>query len=544
MAAAILRPLQASTFLRIISSSQLHSLKFISTYSDEDQNDAEFTNPDSETDPPGLPELSKPSLPTVQPCPEAETVASILLHHHNPFHVMESSLQLNGITFTSHLVHQTLARLRNVSKVALAFFSYAKSNLPGYKHDRDAYNLMIDALGKVRQFDAAWHLIVEMDQSGVTPSSTTFLVLIRRLIAAGLTRQAVRAFDDMESFVERKVSVKDFIFLIDTLCKYGHVKVATEIFNQRKSVFDPDVKLYTVLIYGWCKIGRVDMAERFLREMVDCRLEPNVVTYNVLLNGVCRKASLHPEERFERTIRAADNVFDEMRHRGIEPDVTSYSIVIHVYSRAHKPQLVLDRLEVMKERGISPNAVTYTSVVKCLCSCGRLEDAEELLNEMVVSGVSLGVESYNCFFKEYRGRKDADSALKLYRKMKEEGSCVPSMHTYNILLGMFLMLNKLVIVREIWDDMKNSGIGPDLDSYTMVIHGLCEKQRWRVACEFFVEMIEKGFLPQKITFETLYRGLIQSDKLRTWRRLKKKLDEESITFGSEFQNYQLKPYRR
>lgn len=61
---------------------------------------------------------------------------------------------------------------------------------------------------------------------------------------------------------------------------------------------------------------------------------------------------------------------------------------------------------------------------------------------------------------------------------------------------------------------------------------------------FFVEMIEKGLLPQKVTFETLYKGLIQSDMLRTWRRLKKKLDEESITFGSEFQNYQLKPYRR
>lgn len=457
---------------------------------------------------------------------------------------MESSLQLNGITFTSHLIHQTLTRLKNVSKIALAFFSYANSHSPDYNHDRDAYNLMIDALGKVRQFDVAWDLIVEMDQSGVTPNTTTFLVLIRRLIAAGLTRQAIRAFDDMEGFVERKVLIQDFIFLIDTLCKYGNVKVATEIFNERKNMFEPDVKLYTVLIYGWCKIGRVDMAERFLREMAEVGLESNVVTYNVLLNGVCRKVSLHPEERFERTIRAADNVFNEMCARGIEPDVTSYSIVIHVYSRAHKPQLVLDKLEVMKERGISPSAVTYTSVVKCLCSCGRLEDAEVLLNEMVCSGVTPSAETYNCFFKEYRGRKDADNALKLYRKMKKDHSCTPSMHTYNILLGMFLMLNKLVTVRELWNDMKNSSIGPDLDSYTMLIHGLCEKQRWRIACEFFVEMIEKGILPQKITFETLYRGLIQSDKLRTWRRLKKKLEQESITFGSEFQNYHLKPYRR
>ncbi|KAJ6737284.1 hypothetical protein OIU85_019357 [Salix viminalis] len=338
------------------------------------------------------------------------------------------------------------------------------------------YNLMIDILAKVRQFDVCWQLIVEMDQRNVKPSSETFFVLIRRLIAAGLTRQAIRAFDDMESFVFEPVNETHFCFLLDTLCKYGYVKVGVDIFNKRKHRFSPNVKMYTVLIYGWCKIGRIDMAERFLKEMGERGIEATVVTYNVLLNGICRRASLHPES-----------------------------------SRAHKPELTLDKLKLMKEKGICPSVVTYTSVVKCLCSCGRIEDAEELLGEMVKNGVSPTAATYNCFFKEYMGRKDAESALKLYRKMREDG------------LG---------------------SMGPDLDSYTMLIHGLCEKEKWSEACKFFVEMIEKGLLPQKVTFETLYKGLIQSDMLRTWRRLKKKLDEESITFGSEFQNYQLKPYKR
>lgn len=370
------------------------------------------------------------------------------------------------------------------------------------------------------------------------------MILIRRLITAGLTRQAIRAFDDIEGFSQIKTNNDDFCYLLDTLCKYGFVKVATEVFNKKKHGFLPDTKMYTILIYGWCKIGRIDMAEKFLKDMVGRGIEPNVVTYNVLLNGVCRRASLHPESRFERTIRNVEKVFDEMRERGIEPDVTSFSIVLHVYSRAHKPELSLDKLKLMREKGIYPSVATYTSVVKCLCSCGRLEDAEKLLEEMVRNGVSLCAATYNCFFKEYGGRKDADSALKLYRKMKEECLCMPSIHTYNILVGMFLKLNRMEIVKDIWDDMRESGEGPDLDSYTVLIHGLCEKLKWREACQFFVEMIERGFLPRKVTFEMLYRGLIQSDMLRTWRRLKKKLDEESITFASEFQNYHLKPYRR
>uniref|UniRef100_A0A5B7BNU1 Pentatricopeptide repeat-containing protein n=1 Tax=Davidia involucrata TaxID=16924 RepID=A0A5B7BNU1_DAVIN len=506
-------------------------------------------DPNNDLSPPpdlelGLSQTPKHSLPSLQPSNDAELVSKILLQHHNPFHTMESSLQLNGIRVTPHLVHQTLIRLKNVSKIAMGFFSWAKDQA-NYHHAAAAYHLMIDILGKVRQFDVIWQLIIEMDQQNVKPTSTTFAILIHRLVSAGLTRQAIRAFEDMECFLEKQVDHSDFCYLLDTLCKYGYVKVATEIFNKHKFRFEPrDAKMYTVLIYGWCKINKPQMAEKFFGEMVDRGIEPNVVTYNVLLNGICRRSSLHLEDRFERTIRAAENLLDVMRDKGIEPDVTSYSIVLHVYSRAHKPDLCLDKLKMMKGKGIYPTVATYTSVVKCLCSCGRLIEAEELLNEMVCNEISLSAATYNCFFKEYRGRRDADNALKLYRKMKEDSSCLPNMHTYNILVGMLTNLNRMEIVKEIWDDMKGSGAGPDLDTYTLLIHGLCEKHKWREACEYFVEMIEKGFLPQKVTFEMLYRGLIQSDMLRTWRRLKKKLEEESITFGSEFQQYHFKPYRR
>lgn len=389
---------------------------------------------------------------------------------------------------------------------------------------------------------------MDNEKSVSKPDFTTFFVLIRRLVSAGLTRSAVRAFYDMGIFIGCEVFDSQFSFcfcyLLDTLCKYGYVKVAVEVFNKEKYRVEADAKLYTVLIYGWCKVGKIDMGKRFLGEMLERGIGPNVVTYNVLLNGICRRASLHPEGRFERVIREAEHVVEEMRGQGLEPDVTSYSILLHVYSRAHKPQLCLDKLAMMKEKGICPSVATYTSVVKCLCSCGRMEDAEELLKEMLDYGVTPTSETYNCFFKEYRGRKDVDGAMKLYRKLEEGSLLSPNMHTYNIMLRMLMKLDKMGLLWEVWGDLCSSGIGPDLDAYTILVHGLCEKRKWRQACEFFMEMIEKGFLPQKFTFETLYRGLIQADMLRTWRMLKKKLEEESITFSSEFKEYHFNPYKR
>jgi len=42
----------------------------------------------------------------------------------------------------------------------------------------------------------------------------------------------------------------------------------------------------------------------------------------------------------------------------------------------------------------------------------------------------------------------------------------------------------------------------------------------------------------------LYKGLIQADMLRTWRRLKRRVDEEAAKFSDEFKLYHIKPYKR
>ncbi|GMI71195.1 hypothetical protein like AT3G49730 [Hibiscus trionum] len=189
--------------------------------------------------------LSSPSLnlPKLEPSNEADNLSQILLTHHNPFHSMESSLQIHGVSLSPFLLHQTLLRLQHSSKIALSFFLFSKSLPPPPSPfiSTTSYNLVIDILGKVRQFDVVWQLILEIDQSDISPDSSTFMILVRRLIAAGFTHQAIRAYDDMGSFVTAGIDTDSdnhsqndlfrFCFLLDTLCKYGYVKVACVVYG-------------------------------------------------------------------------------------------------------------------------------------------------------------------------------------------------------------------------------------------------------------------------------------------------------------------------
>lgn len=114
----------------------------------------------------------------------------------------------------------------------------------------DAYDLIIDSLGRARQFDAAWRILVEMGQDGVGPTSKTFAVLIRRHVAAGLTRQAIRAFDDMEAFIGREPDKEEFCMLLDTLCKYKYPKVYIMFVQMMLDILCTNAAKYTSVVYS------------------------------------------------------------------------------------------------------------------------------------------------------------------------------------------------------------------------------------------------------------------------------------------------------
>nr|CAB3489847.1 unnamed protein product [Digitaria exilis] len=208
------------------------------------------------------------ALPPVAPSPAADELARLLLAHHNPFHPAESPLQLlsgGGVSLSGDLLVQLLLRLRGASKLALSLLHSARLH-PSFASTRppaDAYDAVVDALGRARQFDAAWRVVVDASADGAA-SPRTFAVLARRLVAAGMTRQAIRAFDDMEAFVGREPDAVEFATLLDTLCKYKYPKAdmlrtwrrLKRRVDEEAAKFGDEFKLYHIKPYKSRFVGK------------------------------------------------------------------------------------------------------------------------------------------------------------------------------------------------------------------------------------------------------------------------------------------------
>ena len=78
----------------------------------------------------------------------------------------------------------------------------------------------------------------------------------------------------------------------------------------------PNVFSYNILINGYCKAEMIDEAKQLFNEMIHQGLTPNIVSYNT--HGFCQLGKL----------REAQELNENMHTNGNLPDLCTYSILL------------------------------------------------------------------------------------------------------------------------------------------------------------------------------------------------------------------------
>ncbi|RCV15833.1 hypothetical protein SETIT_3G089600v2 [Setaria italica] len=179
------------------------------------------------TSPPDIASLPYlPALPLVTPSPATDELARLLLAHHNPFHLgrvaVPAYLRRRRCSLGGPPCPAPPPPPRRVQARALTPPRWMPPPVHGLR--AGPYDAVVDALGRARQFDATWRVVVDASADGAA-SPRMVVVLETRYVTAGMTRQAIRTFDNMEAFVGRELDASEFATLLETLCKYKSPKV-------------------------------------------------------------------------------------------------------------------------------------------------------------------------------------------------------------------------------------------------------------------------------------------------------------------------------
>ncbi|KAL8521950.1 hypothetical protein ACS0TY_012196 [Phlomoides rotata] len=433
----------------------------------------------------------------------------------HPGSELEKALTRTEINPSSELLLEVFKHFDSSAKPLFTLFKWAQKK-PDYKFSMEVFNAMVNSLGKAREFDSAWCLILDQIEGNPSerPDFDTFVILIRRYSRAGLPLAAIRTFEYVNSldFFQDSYPENSLLeSLLDTLCKEGHVRIASKYFDKLRAKdpsWLPPVRMYNILMNGWLRIGKLKHAERVREQMNKDDVQPNVVTYGTLVEGLCRMR--RPDMAME--------LLNEMKMKGVKPNAIVYNAIIDALGEAGRFKEALGMLERFSILELGPTMYTYNSLVKGFCKAGDIAGASKILKMMIDDKCFPISRTYNYFFKYFLKAGKTEVSLNLYNRMVRCGYELDRL-TYHMLVKVLCKEGRLDLTTQIINEMRARGIDLDLAGSTMLIHLLWKMQRYDDAVFEFKDMFRRGIVPQHLTYRRMTDELERRGMSRTAQKL-------------------------
>ncbi|KAI8810671.1 hypothetical protein BJ742DRAFT_171183 [Cladochytrium replicatum] len=261
-------------------------------------------------------------------------------------------------------------------------------------------------------------------------------------------------------------------------------------------VFGRDVATDTILIQGYANIGDMDKALNLLGAMIHEGREPSVYTWAILIHGYGRLGDLE----------SMQECFEIMQSRNKEPTVVIYESLIggwlcsddiegpsgrrpkSVFSpdplpfkpesrqSNHKPKLswatelerrsqsfnirlskAMEIFKEMQDRSFEPSTATYTLFMMAHMRHGDHPMVLRLFEDVVSKGLPLENSTYNVLVKSCFKAKDADGAMKVFQRMREDPLVDPDEYTYTILIDGLARCGRINDSFALFEDMRTRG---------------------------------------------------------------------------------------
>lgn len=166
-----------------------------------------------------------------------------------------------------------------------------------------------------------------------------------------------------------------------------------------------------------------------------------------------------------QTLEEAKNIFKELRLRKIQPDLYTYnSYLKHLIKNPFNSKDVDAFISEMEKLQIEPDITTYNLLIEGYERQGKDDEGIELFNKMKILG---NVWTYNVMMNFYRKKGKDFAAIILFEEMQPLG-IAPNIMTYNILFDILKKGGKHDNIIIHFKEMQALGIKPNVVTYKIL----------------------------------------------------------------------------
>lgn len=309
------------------------------------------------------------------------------------------------------IIHALCDRAGGTIMVDEAFRIFRDLKMKGYFCDVVTYTTMINGFCMSRRMEEAWLLWYEMVAMGIQPNHYTYNAIINGYCKAGDINNARNMYDKMLSkgFKESTLSCNTMLYGI---CFNGRMAEAITMFHEMpKRGIERDLITYNTLIQGLCREGKTSDAIEFYSRLIAAGIKPSISTYTPLIVSLCN----------EKQVTFATELMEVMEAQGLEPLVCMNDFIIVGFCHLGDAEKGMAWLEKMLQSNLKPQAETLNRLVECLSLLGRVDDALQLVYNMLESSYILGstichlIISKLCREDSYQAGLDLDDIMVIDR---------------------------------------------------------------------------------------------------------------------------------
>ncbi|KAF5737094.1 putative Pentatricopeptide repeat-containing protein [Tripterygium wilfordii] len=453
---------------------------------------------------------------------EIEQIVRIINDHPFPDRALQPTLlqYIPPASLTTTFVENVLGRLfaaHSNGLKALEFFKFSLHHSQ-FRLSSDAFEKTLHILSRMRYFDKAWDLMVEIGQTH--PSLLTLKsmsIMLNRIAKFNSYEDTLEAFEKMEHeiFVGMKFGTEEFNVLLRAFSTQREMKEARSVFNKMHSRFPPNTKTMNILLLGFKETGDITSMELFYHEMVRRGFEPNTFTYNARIDAYCKKGCLGDGLR----------LLEEMERANCLPSLETITTLIHGAGIVRNPLKAKQLFDEIPKRNFQLDVGAYNALMSAYIRSREVKSAMDLMVEMEEKNIRPDNVTYHTMFLGVMKSTGVEGVCELYDRMIER-DFVPKARTVVMLMKFFCVSGRLDLGMNLWHYLVEKGCCPHGHALDLLITGLCSRGRLQEAFECSKQMLERGKHISDASYRMLESLLLQvnsTDKLRELNRLIRKL---------------------
>lgn len=409
----------------------------------------------------------------------------------------------------------------------------------GYFPGRKTFSILADALCREGKLDKMKELVMFALERNLMPSESTYDMFITTLCKTKRVEDGYLIHEELNRISEvRREST--YINLISGFCKLHKGDIAARLLiEMQEHGYSPTHKMFREVICSLCDMENPDKRFFNLLEMqLSCR-EPTCRIYNIFIYGaghakkpelarlvfeMMQRSGIKPNlsseilmlQSYLKSERISDalNFFNDLRHRR-EIGRRLYSAMITGLCKAKRADIALDMLREMREKGVVPSDNCYEFLIQLLCWNKEYNTAVNLIKDLEKVGRHITSFIGNILLLHSLKTQELYEAWVRLRELQSE---ISDMSILGLVIGSFSGRIRVSQDIENLEEVIAKCFPLDVVTYNLLIRSFSNSSM-DYACALFYRMSQKGYEPNRWTYDILVQGFLKhrrTDEANRW----------------------------